>query len=128
MPRTVLVCGGRDFNDYDFLVNTLDSLEITELIHGAARGADSLAEQYAKARSIPVQRFPADWSAYGKRAGYIRNSLMLREGKPDLVVAFQGGRGTAHMVRLARDAGLEVMRPQEDPVDIQIEMTGLFPD
>ena len=40
---------------------------------------------------------------------------MLREGRPDLVVAFPGGKGTAHMVGLARRAGvavLEAARPQ----------------
>jgi UDP-N-acetylmuramoylalanine-D-glutamate ligase len=34
---------------------------------------------------------------------------MLAEGKPDLVVAAPGGRGTADMVRRARDAGIEVV-------------------
>jgi hypothetical protein len=34
---------------------------------------------------------------------------MLMEGKPDLVVGFPGGRGTAHMCRIAGEAGVEVI-------------------
>jgi ABC-type branched-subunit amino acid transport system substrate-binding protein len=37
---------------------------------------------------------------------------MIREGKPDAVVAFPGGRGTADMVRQARAAGIEVREVQ----------------
>ena len=34
---------------------------------------------------------------------------MLREGKPDFVVAFPGGRGTANMKEQALKAGVEVI-------------------
>lgn len=37
---------------------------------------------------------------------------MLADGKPDLVVAFSGGRGTAHMVKIALAAGVEVLEVQ----------------
>lgn len=35
---------------------------------------------------------------------------MIDEGKPDLVVAFPGGRGTADMVNKALAAGIKVIR------------------
>jgi UDP-N-acetylmuramoylalanine-D-glutamate ligase len=38
----------------------------------------------------------------------MRNKWMLTDGKPDLVIAFPGGRGTASMVNLARAAGVPV--------------------
>jgi hypothetical protein len=97
----VLVCGGRDFDDYALVEQELGKLNISCLIHGAARGADSLGAKYAALHGIPVQAFPADWKRYGRGAGPIRNAQMLREGKPDVVVAFLGGRGTAHIVALA---------------------------
>jgi hypothetical protein len=52
--------------------------------------------------------FPAQWDRYGEAAGPIRNAWMLEFGKPDLVVAFPGGRGTADMISKARKAGIEV--------------------
>jgi hypothetical protein len=109
----VLVCGGRDYADVGALNEALDALHreraVTLLIHGAARGADSLAAAWARSRGIPTLAFPANWKKDGKAAGFVRNARMLRDGRPDLVVAFPGGKGTAHMVRLARDAGVPVL-------------------
>jgi acyl-CoA synthetase (NDP forming) len=55
-----------------------------------------------------VTSFPANWKKHGKSAGPIRNQLMLDVGKPDLVIAFPGGSGTADMIRRARKAGVPV--------------------
>ena len=57
---------------------------------------------------MPVSIYPADWDKHGKAAGPIRNKQMIDEGKPDLVIAFPGGRGTAGAVRLAKFAGVTV--------------------
>lgn len=104
----VLVCGSRHYSDYVFLSSILDELEITKIIHGAAKGADSLADRYAKEGNIEVQAFPADWNKFGKAAGPIRNLQMLKEAKPDRVVAFMfpNSRGTKHMVESAKKAGI----------------------
>lgn len=108
----LLVCGGRKFSDRDGMYKVLDSYEGVEvLINGKAPGADSLAREWAVERGIEPEDYPADWDRYGKRsAGVIRNWQMLREGKPDLVVAFPGpdSKGTWHMVDIARKAGVEV--------------------
>lgn len=58
--------------------------------------------------------FPAKWKMYGRSAGAIRNAVMLSEFQPDIVVAFPGGRGTAHMVRIARAAGIDVIEISSD--------------
>ena len=108
----VLVCGGRDFNDQDLVLRVLNSLhglrKIHVLIEGGARGADRLAYLWAFQQGVTSVRYPADWKTYGRAAGHIRNSVMLTEGRPDLVVAFPGGKGTADMVGKARAAGLAV--------------------
>ena len=108
----ILVCGGRDYTDYDRLEDELNLLwrvhgDFT-IISGMARGADSLAVRYAEQYDCPLEKFPAQWDVHGRAAGPIRNQQMLDEGKPDLVVACPGGRGTAHMVKIARKAGAEV--------------------
>lgn len=118
----VLVCGGRDYNDYDRMRSVLDSIcdefglwdegrlvpkDIT-IIHGGARGADRLADQWAVTNWVPIKEYKADWAKYGKSAGHRRNQEMLDKAKPDLVIAFPGGRGTADMVRRAKQAGVEV--------------------
>jgi hypothetical protein len=108
----VLVCGGRDFTDARLLNRTLDELHaktpITLLIHGMARGADTLADEWAWNRVVPIKKFPADWIRFRNRAGPIRNKQMLDEGQPDLVIAFRGGAGTSDMMVQARKAKVEV--------------------
>lgn len=119
----ILVTGGREYDDFGTVVAVLDDLPIEQLAHGGARGADALADRYAKEHGIPVHSFPADWRGpcrvtcnIGHRrrgmcpaAGVYRNSDMLVAFAPDLVVAFPGGRGTADMVRKAREAGVAVL-------------------
>lgn len=109
----VLVCGGRDFKNESAVINFLfridDERPITSVIHGGADGADRLGGEAAKLLQVPCHVFPANWKRDGKAAGPIRNQRMLDEGKPDVVVAFPGGKGTADMVRRARDAGVEVI-------------------
>lgn len=137
----VLVCGGREFGSIPrwavfgspeyarlerkadeetaLLNQTLDSLDesdgITVLIHGAARGADRRAAQWASRRGVAIEPYPADWYPNGfgkldKSAGPKRNAKMLAEGKPDLVIAFPGGDGTADMVEKAERAGVKVRK------------------
>lgn len=107
----VLACGGRDLQDDRLVALGLSFLTQEDvLIEGGARGADRLAADFARSRGVKVETFPANWNLYGKSAGYRRNAQMLSEGKPDLVVAFPGGRGTENMVSLATAAGVKVRR------------------
>lgn len=109
-----LVTGGRDYTDRAAIYSALDVLHaaypINTLIHGCARGVDTICGNWALDRRIVVIRCPADWETYGKAAGAICNSEMLKHG-PTYLVAFPGGRGTADMVRKARVAGLTVWEP-----------------
>lgn len=124
----ILVCGGRSYGSRqteDFgevvvqeEVNTLNAVlndllkthkDVT-IIQGEAKGADRLAKLWAIKNKVPYLSFPANWSQYGKSAGYKRNVQMLEEGKPDLVVAFSGGKGTAMMCDIATRAGVEVIK------------------
>jgi predicted polyphosphate/ATP-dependent NAD kinase len=82
--------------------------ELTSIIHGGATGADAAAAYWAKRTMIECQVFKADWKTQKRAAGPIRNQRMIDEGRPDLVVAFLGGDGTADMVKRARKAGIEV--------------------
>jgi hypothetical protein len=104
----VLVCGGRNFDDKPLMEKVLNDFKPTHIIQGAAKGADSMAGEYAARHDIKQSIFPADWGKYGKGAGHIRNQQMLDEGKPDLVVAFPGGKGTANMIERTRAAGVDL--------------------
>ena len=109
----ILVCGGRGFSNrsrFDSIMDWFADAHDLVIIHGGARGADNLAGDWADVNRTGLEVYPADWDKYGKAAGFIRNQQMLDEGKPDLVVAFPGGNGTADMIRRARKAGIEVLK------------------
>ncbi|WP_144378502.1 DUF2493 domain-containing protein [Mesorhizobium amorphae] len=134
----VLVCGGRTFGEVPrdtpvserprivavareqarLIWDTLDAYRIdgklTVLIHGACRtGADFHADRWARNCLVPVEPFPARWKVDGKldrSAGPRRNQQMIDEGKPDLVIAFPGGDGTADMISRAVKAAVEIVR------------------
>lgn len=109
----VLVCGGRDFENREAVFSELDALAAEHgwltIIEGGARGADRLAREWAIGHYHGLVTFLADWAKNGKSAGYIRNTKMLVSGKPDMVLAFPGGAGTADMVAQARKAGGRVV-------------------
>lgn len=112
MSFTVLVCGGRRYADKEKLARVLSDIHaerrITLLALGGAPGADTMARHWAEMRSIPYREWRAEWQSEGLRAGPIRNAKMLHESHADLVVAFPGNVGTAHMVKIARAASVEV--------------------
>jgi hypothetical protein len=109
----VIVCGGRDFRSPAQVHRALDDIHaktpITELMQGGATGVDEFAKGWAATKK-DVQRWvcKADWEKHGRAAGPKRNARML-EWKPDAVIAFPGGRGTANMVSLAKAAGVKVI-------------------
>lgn len=118
-----LVCGRREDGDPDLVERALRALILHPqqaiVIHGDARprrghgeSYDRLAGAWAARNGAHVIAEPADWN-YGRAAGPIRNSLMLTDHKPDVVIAFPGGAGTADMVRQARQRRLVVIEVTE---------------
>jgi hypothetical protein len=80
-----------------------------EIITGDATGADAFARGWAQERARKLLEFEADWQLYGRAAGPIRNQRMLDEGRPQIALAFPGGRGTADMMRRCVRADLKVI-------------------
>jgi hypothetical protein len=111
---TVLCCGDRNWWDWATTFAALQRLGSgTTVVEGEARGADRMARTVAEQLGYAVRPYPARWRQYGKAAGPIRNQLML-DSNPDieLVLAFHNflpkSKGTADMVRRAREAGIPV--------------------
>ena len=105
-----IIAGGRDFSDYERLKKVMDNCpyEITEVVCGKAKGADSLGEKWALEKDIHVEYFIPDWETLGKRAGFVRNNNMAEyvcdSGETEgLLVAFwdEVSKGTKHMIDIA---------------------------
>lgn len=105
----VLITGGREYRNRRELNAVLDRLHadrrFTFLVHGDARGADTLAHEWALLKGVQPVAMPALWDFDGKeKAGTKRNARMFEFAQPDLIVAFSGGRGTANMMRIGYEA------------------------
>jgi hypothetical protein len=115
--RVVLVTGGRDYDDEGLVAEALEGIDCAMFIHGAARGADTLAYRVARAKKWPRIDMPAWWIEHKRGAGPIRNRQMSIVAEafsralnaPVLLVAFPGNEGTADMVKVCRAKGFEVV-------------------
>lgn len=113
----VLICGSRTWNRISEIAAVIDKLPTgTVIIHGAAKGADSIADACAQVAGLPILKFPVtdeDWAKIGKSAGPRRNKKMLDEGQPNVVIAFldenSETNGTNHMIQLAESYGVRVV-------------------
>lgn len=115
--RKVIVCGGRDFNNRDFVFSEMDRLNrkfnfICIVQGGCPTGADKWARDWCNERQIQYAHYPIkqhEWKELGKKAGPLRNQKMLDLEHPDGCIAFPGGRGTADMIKRSHAANLPVI-------------------
>lgn len=107
----VAVTGGRNHDlsppERSWLEERLRELSPIELRHGGAPGVDTVAGIVATRMGVPVRVFHAEWQTYGNAAGPIRNARMLKGS--NILLGFDGGKGTANCIKTARGLGIEVL-------------------
>ena len=122
------VTGGRNYRDRKRVEETLNRIHaatpLDVLIHGAASGADTLARDWAIRIGVQHDPYPAAWDdidalpcrirfrnrkPYNALAGFTRNTRMILQGVPHLVVCFAGGTGTQHMRGQALRHGVPIL-------------------
>lgn len=117
MKSRVIFCGGRDFDNEEAISVVMAEFRQSQwiIVTGGAPGADYIAHEVATRNGYETEVYPALWGAEGLSAGVKRNQRMLlgvgRDtvlGLANMVVAFSGGKGTNHMVTIARKAGVDV--------------------
>lgn len=112
----VLICGSRNLSDPVLVSQAVSQSGITptHIISGGARGVDRLAGEYAEHNGIEFTEYLAEWDRYGKRAGFMRNCVMV--GIAEAVIAIWDGesRGTKHSIDYATSQGKQVfvLRPE----------------
>ena len=106
----VIIAGSRAINDYATVCDAVQrsALTIGRVLSGMARGVDTLAVRYAAENGLPLDAFPAQWSKWGRAAGYRRNVQMARNA--DALIAIWDGKspGTKHMIDVATARRLRV--------------------
>ncbi len=111
MSRLLWVAGGRDYDDERFMRSVLKPYADAgwTLITGAQRGADLTAETIWRGWECPYVGVPARWGMRGRGAGPARNTVIARNWKPELLLHFPGGSGTANAVKTAESHEIETL-------------------
>lgn len=111
----LIIAGSRSFNDYTLLEREAlsyigDEKNVT-IISGLAKGADTLACDFAAKHGFPLEGFAAQWRKngyYDRSAGIKRNKLMAKNATHLLAFWDYESKGTQHMIDFAIDEGLKV--------------------
>lgn len=112
----VIIAGSREFDNYDMLKEKCDKIlsrkvnegEEIVIVSGTAKGADTLGEKYAEERGYKIERYPANWDKYGKRAGYLRNKKMAEVSNACIVFLSSKAenKGSKMMISIATEEKL----------------------
>lgn len=112
----VIIAGSREFDNYDMLKEKCDKIlsrkvnegEEIVIVSGTARGADTLGEKYAEERGYKIERYPANWDKYGKKAGYLRNKKMAEVSNACIVFLSSKAenKGSKMMISIATEEKL----------------------
>lgn len=115
----LLICGGRHFDEAATILDELNRLHahrpVTALIHGGLPMIGTPADAWARQNDVHVIRYPANWTLLGKQAETRRNLFMLEDSRPDMLLAFPGGRHTTEMLQRARSTNVPVILAKANP-------------
>lgn len=112
------IVGSRDFTNQKLLDETIDEYLIKQgcmpelVVSGGARGADTLAENWARKHKIPLKIYKPDWQKKGKAAGILRNTDIVNECTHMVAFPSDTGRGTQDSIRKATAQGKHVFIKQ----------------
>tara|TARA_R110001632_G_scaffold82498_4_gene183146 strand:+ start:2558 stop:2932 length:375 start_codon:yes stop_codon:yes gene_type:complete len=111
MEGVLMICGSRHFTKYSIFKKCMDivlikmkddNFEIVKVISGGAKGADTLAERWSKEKGYPFKPYYAEWDSFGKKAGPIRNSAMVRDANRIVAFPYESSTGTHDSIRKAK--------------------------
>jgi YspA, cpYpsA-related SLOG family len=110
LPMKTIICGSRHFDEYALLEKRMMAVpwQITEVVSGCAKGADTLGEKWAEGQKLPVKKFPAEWDVFGDAAGPLRNKRMAEYAEACVAFLYEDSRGTKDMIKQAMAKGLRV--------------------
>lgn len=124
------ISGSRNYQDYATLKKVIQQLvpQATMIISGGAKGADRLAEQYARENNLELKIIRPQYDRYPfKAAPMIRNADIVNAA--DKVICFYHQtktNGTADTAKKAVKAGKLLAEVLDDKVSLAKEDLRLF--
>lgn len=104
----VAIIGSRGFDDYELLKKELSKHEISLIISGGAKGADSLAEKFADEHNIEKLIFKPEYQIYGKKATFVRNQQIVENCEKLIAFWDELSKGTESTIKKAVKKGKDV--------------------
>lgn len=105
------IVGSRKYTNYEQFEKILleSNIKINKIVSGGATGVDTLAETYAKKYNIPITIYPADWKTYGKKAGPMRNTLIVNDIEYLIALPDKDSVGTYDTINKAKTKGITIL-------------------
>ena len=105
-----IIAGSRTIENYNLIKEATRDCgwKITEVVCGMAKGVDSLGMRWAQEKKIPVAQFPAKWTEFGTRAGYLRNVEMSKYADCLILIWDGESRGSKMMKDIAEKKGMKI--------------------
>ena len=110
--KKIAIIGSRDFKNKRLLDETMQNLllkyNITHIVSGGAKGADTMGVQWANKNNIDSIVYNPNFKQR-KRAYHFRNRQIVNES--DIIVAFWNGHstGTKYTINFAKTLEKEVI-------------------
>ncbi|MBK5540799.1 DUF2493 domain-containing protein [Pseudomonas sp. TH05] len=109
----ILICAGRHYADTHLCRRVLEAFqrmhEVRVLIHGGSQFLGAEIEDWAREIGADIVRYPPNWQLHGKHAERLRNAFMLKDSRPDLVIALPGGEDTEELLARAKAQGIQTL-------------------
>lgn len=112
----LIIAGSRSWCMYQYVVDAAKAFnqhfkpcKAVQIVSGGAKGADQLGEKLAREYGLDLFIIPAEWTKYGKSAGYRRNLEMAKYADGCIVLWDGESKGSKHMIDLAKEYNLELM-------------------
>ena len=126
----IAICGSRKYHNYEELKRIVDQYapSANQIISGGAKGADNLAERYAKERELSLKVIWPDYENFpAKYAPLERNTRIISEA--ETVFAFYADKkqgGTLDAAKKALTQNKRLIEILNGKVSIQESQLSLF--
>ena len=105
-----IIAGSRTIENYKLVEDAVNKCgwKPTIVVSGCARGVDKLGEEWASNHGKVIEKYPADWDKYGKRAGFLRNERMADNAEALILIWDGESKGSQMMLSIAKKKGLKI--------------------
>jgi len=108
----VAIVGSRDFVCYKTFLEGIEQFtgllgDITHVVSGGARGADTLAKQYADENDLPLTVFFPDYKRYGRYKAPLKRNEEIIDASAFCLAFWDGeSHGTKYTIGYAEKTGV----------------------